>query len=206
MRIIVAVFLALICCSYNVKGQFIDSIRQAFTEKPKLDVRFGARNSFITTKHAKIFGVKVGLNYNNTVKIGVGYNWLLSDIERVNKVFNNETEEEIISKLKFNYVSPYIEYVFLQHKKWETSIPVSIGFGAVNYKSTNVAFTTTKKFVLLYEPYMMAQYKFTRYTGVGFGVGYRLLVLGNSAMNENFNSPIYVLKFKVFFSDIYRDI
>lgn len=191
-------------------SQFLDSIQTSFQHRPRLDFRIDTRNSFITTQFARILGVKVGLDFNNRVKVGLGYNRLISDIER--KQFlrvNDIVVDTIAANLDFEYLSPYMEYTFFREGKWEMSIPVLIGVGRSRFGYTGLdgkkAFSKGQ-LVILYEPYMTGQYRFLNWFALGAGVGYRLLFVGSGSVQENFNSPIYVLKFKFYFGDLYRTV
>ena len=185
-------------------------IKSSFRHKPKPDVRLDTRNSFITNSAAKIRGIKLGLDFNKTVKLGIGYNWLASELEDERAYLAADGERYTAPhRLRFTYVSPYIEYTFFREGRWEASIPVHLGLGSARYAFTDHLGqdrTTAANTILLYEPYMTCQYKPSRYFGIGVGTGYRLLFAGNRRMPENFNSPIYVVKFNLLFGEIVKDL
>ena len=192
------------------ESPFITGIKSSFQHKPKPDIRFDTRNSFITTRVAKMRGIKLGLDFNKTVKVGIGYNWLASDLTEDRSYLTANGERYTAPhRLSFGYVSPYIEYTFFREGRWEAGIPVHIGLGSARYKYTDVYGqdrSTEANTILLYEPYMTCQYKPIRYFAIGVGTGYRLLFAGNRNMPENFNSPIYVLKFNLLFGEIVKDL
>lgn len=195
---------------YGQTDGFFEGITGSFQHKPTPDLRFDSRNSFITTRVAKIRGLKAGLDFNKTVKVGIGYNWLSSDMIR-NRTYLSSTGEQLLADhaLKFAYISPYFEYTFFKEKRWEASIPVQLGIGTARYIYTDNLGSDQKtkaRGIFLYEPHMTCLYKPIRYAGIGVGTGYRLLLAGNRAMPENFNSPIYVIKFKLMFGEIMQDL
>ena len=49
-----------------------------------------------------------------------------------------------------------------------------------------------------------AQYKITRFFGLGAGIGYRQMLSENDKIREALNSPLYVLKIKVFIGEFFR--
>lgn len=209
--IFVIALISFFTISFAQTGEpFIDSIRVSFKHQPRIDVRADARTSFITAKPARIFGVKLGLNFNDKVQVGVGYNWLISDIRKDRKVLINGELLRIDSRLVLRYVSPYIEYTYYKSPKLELSIPVMFGFGFSRYTAANSFYKfvpdTDKRFVMFYEPYSVGLYKPIPWVGLGFGVGYRLLFFGNNSISENLNSPIYVFKIKVLLGEIYRSL
>ena len=203
------IFFVLMCTCIS-RGQaqdytnFQEHIRESFRSKPGLDIRVDLRNSFITTRLAQVRGVKLGLDYNSTVKLGLSYNWLESDIIR--KVTDDQGNA-IGANLKYRYIAPYFEYAFYRKDPWEISIPVHLGLGLANYEYRQTQLVRLpSRFILGYEPYMVARYVVLKYFGIGAGVGYRLVFIGNSALQENFNSPIYVFKFQLLLGRIWSDI
>ena len=187
---------------------FIDTIKSSFYNKPKLDLRADARTSFISTKPARIFGLKLGLNFNDKVQVGVGYNWLISDIKKDRKIVINGSIELVDSRLLLQYVSPYFEYTYYNSPTLELSIPVMLGLGYSRYTAASSFYQfvpdSKKNVVMFYEPYSVGIYKPIPWVGIGFGVGYRLLFIGNKSISENLNSPIYVFKLKLLVGVLYR--
>jgi len=196
---------------HHGKSQFFDAIEESFNHKPKLDAKFDSRNSFIGAKYARIFGVKLGLDYNETFKVGIGYNWLSSDIHRDLTVtdFSSNESYSVNSQYHLSYFSPYAEYVFYKKDPWEISILVLVGGGFARYSYWDINWNrvvTDPSFVFLYEPYMTAQYRVMKYFGLGAGVGYRLAMSSDKFSRTRLNSPIYVFKLKIFASEIYEDL
>ncbi|MDQ3190503.1 MAG: hypothetical protein M3Q58_02830 [Bacteroidota bacterium] len=190
-------------------AQIFDTIAASFHHKPHFEIKLDTRNSFITTQRAKIFGLKMGFEYNETVKLGIGYNQLTSTITREKAILNGFQEiDKVQSALKFVYVSPYFEYVFHRNKKWEHTIPLQLGFGNswYEYKHEGKKIRENYRPIILYEPAMTTQYKILPWIGVGVGLGYRILLLNNRSIDENFNSPIYVFRVKVFLGEIVKAI
>lgn len=179
-------------------AQMFDSISASLKHPPKFYGNYDTRNSFITNEIAKIQSVKIGVTYNKQFTLALGYNWLNTDFE---SRINNNTP----AKLKLRFVTPFVEYAFVEKKNWQVTIPVHLGFGYSFYQDKQDKIYQ-RNFVVIYEPSMTATYRFLKYFGVGAGVGYRVMLIGNNEINEQFNSPIYVLKTKIFFGDIYKDL
>lgn len=175
-----------------------ESIGESLKEKPKLYFNFSTRNSFITNQYAKVRDIKAGLTYNKQFTLALGYSWLNSNFETTLKDGNN-------AKLKMRYITPYIEYSFLEKNNIEVTIPVHLGLGVSFYEDEDKK-QYNKSFILTYEPAMTLTYRLLKYFGVGGGIGYRIMLIGNNSINENFTSPIYLLKTKLFIGDIYNDI
>lgn len=204
------IFFALIlfCCSLDTYAQFFDSIKVAMHNKPSVDFRFDSRTSFITTHPAKISGVKIGLAFNKTVKLGVGYNWLNTSLFKHSFTTDQSgITRKVTYKLILNYISPYFEYTYFNARKFELSIPVMIGLGKTKYTPLEYWLNVkpiNSAFLLLYEPTSIAVYKVFPWLGLGLGIGYRLVLIGNRTINDNMNSPIYVYKVKFYPSELLK--
>lgn len=203
-KIIVFIFLLLLKI-HPLSAQFIDSIKASLKQKPKFTFRFDNRNSFISTKSPVINGFKVGIEFAHTLRLGTGYHRLASDFYKPQIIKSNSSVVDTVkSLLKLNYISNYVEYVFYKKNKWEFSFPLSIGIGNTHYEFlyNNTEFQRDKKIVVICETGVSGDYKLFSWIGIGMGAGYRLMIIDNKAIDENFNSIIFILKIKLFLSEI----
>lgn len=187
------------------RAQLLDSIALFTGKPPKPAVKLDTRGSFIRNQAVRLFGVKAGLEHAGRVQYGIGYSFLLSPVERPMEV---EGQGEVMTRLRFGYVTPYFEYAFYQRGPWEARIPVQfgIGGGSLTYRDEEGRKRKLRgATVFLYEPSMTIQYRFLRYFGVGAGWGYRLAFTG-ADLGENLTAPIYLFGLKVFFGDLWRDM
>ena len=180
-------------------AQLFDSIRSSLDYKPKFLVKFDTRNSFISNQYAKIHGIKVGLSFNKTTNIGIGYHWMPN--RSIDFSFHNSKNVD----LKFGYAVAFFEYNFYKSKHWSGEIPVQIGLGKAQYTDTDLAIIKASSWIIIYEPAMTVEYKFLRYFGLGGGVGFRLAIKSNQQIKESFTAPEYILRVKIYFGDIYKD-
>lgn len=201
----IAVFLILLCCSSNLLGQqFEEELKEALKEQPKFEFKLDSRNAFISNTGVRVFGFKLGLNFDDKLSFGLGYNQLWSNPS--NELFWDGAAFD--AEVNYYYFSPYVEYTFYRDEKWEFSIPVQFGLGESWYElnRTHQQIIRSRNFVLSYEPAITVQYSFLKYFGLGAGVGYRLMIVPNNSIDEQFTSPVYIFKFKIFFQDIYQDL
>ncbi|MFH2095857.1 MAG: hypothetical protein ABIJ16_09145 [Bacteroidota bacterium] len=199
----------LFLAAQTVYPQFTDEIINSLQTKPRPTFRFDNRNSIISTRGARINSIKWGLEYNHVFTLGFGYEWLGSEINRNFYVQSTDgITDTVNSALKMNYMSLFAEYVFYRDKKWECFLPISFGIGDAHYsyEYNNEIFRKNHCLILVYETNITVQYRVIRWIGVGAGTGYRLMIKGNNMMDENFNSPIYILKMKIYFGDIYTEL
>lgn len=183
---------------------FEEELRTAMKSKPTFEFKLDSRNAFISNTGVRVFGFKLGLNYDDKLSLGLGYNKLWS--HPTNQI--NYEGVEYKANIDYYYISPYLEYTFYRDDVWEFSIPVQFGLGEswYEFESETSKHNIHRKFVLSYEPAITVQYTFLKYFGLGAGVGYRLMIVPNRSIDEQFTSPVYIFKFKIFFQEIYRDI
>jgi hypothetical protein len=196
--------IGLLCFCSTINAQLIDSIADSFKHKPTLYFNWGSQYSFISNEFANIKWVKAGVDYAGTTKIGIGYNWLAPNPEKIKNI------EGIYynSFLHFNYGSVFIEYSYWKTYRWEASIPVQIGIGKAYYSYVDnyyIKQKTSKSWFILYEPITTITYRFLRYFGAGGGIGYRLVLMDRKDIKETLASPLLVIKTKLFFGDLWHD-
>jgi len=194
-----------ILCAFSARAQVLDSIRLFIQERPKLIVKLDSRGSFISNENVKLLGVKVGLEHVGRFQYGIGYTFLKTPVSQVSSV---EGQGEVTTRLRFGYVTPYVEYAFYERKHWEVRIPVQLGFGGGSLVYNDAEGQKQQlghTFVFLYEPSMTVQYRFLKYFGVNVGWGYRL-VFTHVDLDERLTAPIYLYGIKVFFGDLWHDI
>ncbi|MBK7856607.1 MAG: hypothetical protein IPJ79_18460 [Bacteroidetes bacterium] len=196
-------FASIICCS----AQFLDTLKRSFQTKPKLFFQLDSYNSIVTGARANAKGIKTGLDFNKKIRLGIGYFWLNPDV--VEKRIIND-DDTVRAQLKSSYLTLGAEYVLLNDNPWQVTVPVHFGFGKSYFIYPD---TTTGKDeriysnpIVLFEPAVTGHYKVIKWVGVGFGVGYRIMLKNNPEVRDNFNSPIYVLRIKIFFDEIYYSV
>ncbi|MCB9364713.1 MAG: hypothetical protein H6587_09105 [Flavobacteriales bacterium] len=187
-------------------GVFEEDFRTSFKTKPKLDVKLDTRFSFIAASDIRTTGVKLGLSFNREFKMGLGYNRLISPSK------SSIIKEDVKYKadLYYEYISPYLEYIYHNSKKWEFNISIQFGIGRGYYQYFNALTEAKEKvnqsFILSYEPSMLIDYKIVRWVGIGSGIGYRLVLYKNKNISEHLTSPVFIFKAKIYLGEIVRTI
>ena len=205
-------YLFLLSCPLILSGQFDknepivfeNEFRKSFHAKPKLDVKFDNRVSFIRDNKVKTIGIKIGLSFRRKFKVGLGLNDMLLP---VHSTYTTDADTAIPVNLEYFYFSPYIEYVYFNTKKWEFSLSTQLGIGSASYQYKDANGKKVKlneSAVLSYEPAMLIDYKIIRWIGIGTGVGYRLVFYKSPGIKEKFSSPEYVIKIKIYLGEIVR--
>lgn len=186
------------------KAQTADSIGSILNSPGRFFLKFDTKNSFITNTRADIWGVKTGIQFARKIKTGIGYSWLHTKLEK-NIIITPDT---VSALLTFNYPELYFEYVFYSTRRWEFSIPLQLAAGNsfYRYSLNGSKFVQDKHIMMLYEPAVSLQYKIVRWFGIGGDIGYRLVLVRNKAIPENFNSPLYSFKALIYYDELYEMI
>lgn len=200
--------LLFVLCLSAAKAQHLDSIRNSFKQEPSFYINLVSHNSFIGGRLASVTGLKVGLSYGQLVKVGVGLFGLTNPYFRkiIVRTPDGLRDTAVSSELKFGYFSVFVDYTIYQKRRWMFSVPLQVGFGGSSYqyfKKDEGLITLNSGGILLFEPAVVGHYKITRWFGVGLGAGFRLMLVPNYKLKENFTSPIYVLKLKIFLGELY---
>jgi hypothetical protein len=191
------------------KSQIMDSLDLYFSTKPKFIFKFDSRHSYVSHTPTKVFGFKTGLDFRKKIRIGIGYHELEGP-RYIDHVIDSMGVilDTVPAILHMNYISVFIEYVIFNEKKWEISLPFQWGFGSSKYEYTHggEGYNLLRRPISVFEPTIEGHYKIIPFVGIGAGIGYRFMLLNNKEIEEKFNSPIYILKIKVFLGDIYKAI
>lgn len=197
--------LSTILISFNSYAQFFDSIEVALTHKPTLDLKLESRNSFFANEWALISGIRVGLNFNETFKTGLGYSWLRKEIRHEISVDGQNVQADYF----FHYGTVYGEYTFYDEKPFSMTIFASIGGGRAwdrYIDNQGERQTANSSFVFVYEPYMTGMVDVLKYFKVGAGMGFRIALSDDKYSRQKLNTLIYVFKLQVKISDIMDDM
>ena len=185
-----------------------DSIRLSFNQKARFVVAFDSRNSFITNKRAEIFGLKLGVEFGKKFGIGISGHVLYASKSHFYKTYPVLTPEgkpgTIEAQLKMFYIAYYAEYIFHDSEHWKFSVPLQLGIGRSNYAYTynNEREVADKHLIIVYEPIVNGEYKLFRWLSITAEIGYRIMLINNPAVKENFNSPTYSAGISISYSEV----
>lgn len=188
----------------------LDSIRLSFNQKWRFVVGVDSRNSFISNERAEILGLKLGVQFGKKIEIGISGHLMNGRNSHFYKNYAvtspSNTTEIVKAQLKLFYVAYYAEYIFFNSKYWKFSVPLQLGMGRssylYSYNRKNVR--TDRHLVLIYEPIIATEYKIFRWLSATAEVGYRIMLINNPAIKENFNSPTYSLGASISFTELYK--
>ena len=191
--------------SFHTSAQFFDTIQTSLQYKPRLEFKLESRNSFFANEWAIISGVRVGLDFHKTFKVGMGYNWLRKEIQHPITI----SDKQVNADYFFHYGVFYGEYTFYQVKPFSMSIYASVGGGRSWDRYIDVngeRQTANSSFILVYEPYMTGMVDVLKYFSVGGGMGFRLVATGSEFSRSRLNTLIYVFKLQVKVAELMDDL
>lgn len=201
------IFFLLLFFATALHAQLLDSIKVSLGKKPTLRGGIYSRYTFIDGFQKPILGLKIGLSYNNTVRFYVGGSYLKYPYYSLLPITAGSATVKAPSQVRFWYLFEFTEFVFHRTNKWEFSIPLQVGIGAVNvsYLYNNITYRQKPRMLFLYEPAISFHYKVFYWVGIGADVGYRYMLVNNRKdIGVKFSSPVYTFRTIIFWGEIYK--
>lgn len=190
-----------------------NSIGSSEKHKIKPYFQLDSYYSFIGNRSADVIGFKAGIEWNKKWRFAAGYNQIKSDIVESKVLPNSELNyainDTMRAQLYLSYFPVMAEYVFYDKDAWQLSAPVNLGYGRSYFQYYGLNNEKRRIFehgVLVSELGINAQYKVIKWFGLGAGVGYRVMLLNNPAIDTKFSSPIFSFRVKLFLGAIYNSI
>lgn len=165
-----------------------------YSNKPKPLLRLDTRNSFVANAPVRIRGIQFGAKFGDKLQLGLGFHSNRWSKELPKSEYTGNT-------VLLDYISLFMEYQFYEKGKFFASYPMQIGFGDI-FTVDNEKNALNHKFLMSYEALLVVNYKPIDFASVGLGLGYRFLLAGNGSQGLNYNSPIYSVKFNLYFEEI----
>jgi hypothetical protein len=171
-----------------------NSFEGVFEGKPKATAKWDTWGTFIGGRTFNTQALKLGAEFNETLVLGLGYNWLS------NGFYKNVDLENGSSKLcefELRYFGPYAEFDFFKSGHWKGTLPIQLGFGKSFLKYNDAEGNRIKLNegrVILYEPAMSFSYDIANLFEVGAGFGYRIMLKNNNYIDQRLTSPNFVVR------------
>jgi hypothetical protein len=170
---------------------------------------FDGKKSFISSQKASVFGFKLGLQYKNKFRTGLGL-YFQGEPATENYTFNEGATRTVAAKLDFTYLTLFYEPIVFKNKRWELSVPTQLGIGTAQLSYIDSTQAIPQKTIIysksagVTEVVFMAEYKLFRWIGFGSGVGLRAMITEDEVIKKSLNSPIYVFKVRILFGELYK--
>jgi hypothetical protein len=161
------------------------------------------RNGFIRSDEAHVVGFRAGVELNQKYRFGVGYHYLSSEIIRSIPVNTENATFNTNARVHLRYGSISGEYILFTNELWQISAPVVLGAGASYYEPPASKYAETKgKFTMVIEPAVTIQYNIIPFIGIGTGIGYRFMPLGDTNLRSVFATPVYDVRLKLLLNEV----
>jgi len=185
----------------------------SFKNKPSFFINLDRTSSFVAGKAATTNELRLGLDFKKKVRLGLGIASLASDVVvPKNIVTESGTDSSLNAKLSLTYLTLSSEYTLYDSKRWQVTTPMVLGIGSAyfTYYEWKGDEILTKKLdeggIVLLSPSVIATYRILRWFGISGGIGYRVMLKNNQRIGEEFNSPIYVIRLRIFMGEIYKSV
>ncbi len=154
----------------------------------------------------KVSGVRLGLSFRRKLRVGIGYSWLSTEVvdeKQITDVYGNIRFTD--QYFKFGYFCYYADFVFHKTKRWQLSVPIQVGTGMywTQYNDGLRLVKSKKRLLLFYEPGITAQFKITRWLGLGVDVCARLALRNTNIVGNKLNSFVLAPKLLIWFDQIF---
>ena len=198
--------------NFSVNAQLVDTIKYSLHQKPKIFITLASFNTYIDRQYANIFRLKMGLSYNQRIRLGIGYSNLANNaVVSIIHVTENNYEYNTNGRLNFSFVSLSAEYFFYTSYPWQFTItPLHFGAGGANYEYINRTehtntFTPTET-IILYQPEISAQFSIFSWLGVGATTGYRVTLYRSGKSIQHLDAPLFAVDIRLFLEDLYKTV
>ncbi len=188
---------------YVAQFNHVDSIKIALKTTPKFLLKLDSKFSFVSNQLVTMRGIKAGANFDDKIKLGIGYSWMKNNFvfDSPTSIINNEVYD-----LRYSYISVFGDYNFYIHNKWSYIINTDLAVVKLGYKNKKNKTSDYVAYGAVIEPSLIAEYNVIKYIVVGAGAGYRFVFRESRSIAEQFSAPIFIIRFKIDFPKIYKDV
>jgi hypothetical protein len=194
----------------NAKAEFPQSVSESLHQKPKLFFSFTGYTSFIKGDWATFSGLRGGLNFNNTLKFGLGISHLNSSVVTPIHIKENNLDYSTNGSLKFIYGEASVEYIFYDQAPWQFSVPVSVGCGSAHYNyisRSNYELTNSSDYTLwILQPEANAQYTILKWIAANASLGYLSSLHAPAEIKGSISSVTFSIGFRLFLDEIWKSM
>ena len=168
------------------------------TKKYKFNFQLDNRISSIRGNTITLFGAKIGVQYKNLTRFGVGASFIVNPVEI--RYINKQTKLEEVNSINFWYGSFFNDWILYKNDNWECFVSEQIGFGKPSFVRLAGDEVVTDVAIPLFVNEISGQINYKMYSWLGFGagIGYRNILNSNSKLKTALDAPIYILKIIIY--------
>ena len=192
------IFFVILFCASELFSQaqpvnLRDSFKGVFEGKPSVTAKWDTWGTFVGGRTFNTQALKAGAEFNETLVLGLGYNWLSNGVYKNVNVDGNSQ----LCEFELRYFGPYAEFDFFKKNHWKGTLPIQLGFGRSFLKYSDDdgnRLQLNEGSVVLYEPAMSFSYDIANLFEVGAGFGYRIMLKNNNSIDQRLTSPNFVVR------------
>ena len=173
-------FLFLLISPFLLTSQF-NNLTTSLNSIPTLGFKFETKYFILEDDFSQIREFKPYLEFNKSLRFGVGYCRLKKSRGRI---------------LKFSALTFFSEYLLNFNRFWAAEIPFDFGLGRI--KNNSVGFYS------FFEPSFIIEYSGFRFFNLGFGTGLRLSLHDRNVYNNDLTVQTLILRFNLKFIEIFK--
>lgn len=168
------------------------------TKKYKFNFQLDNRISSIRGNTITLFGGKIGVQYKNLTRFGVGASFIVNPVEI--RYINKQSKLEEVNSINFWYGSFFNDWILYKNDNWECFVSEQIGFGKPSFVRLAGDEVVTDVAIPLFVNEISGQINYKMYSWLGFGagIGYRNILNSNSKLKSALDAPIYILKIIIY--------
>ena len=159
----------------------INDIIPSFKTTPTLGFKFETKYFILDDNISQLRELKPYLEFNNIVRLGIGYCWLKKSRGRL---------------LRFNAFNFFAEYLINFNKFWSAEVPLDFGLGKIK--------THNNGFYAFFEPSFIIEYRGFKQFNLGIGTGMRLTVHNRSIYENSLTVQTLIARVNFKFVEIYK--
>jgi hypothetical protein len=202
-RLLLIVFVLFIAGQSIAQNSWRDSLKTAFDNPEGIYATFHNRNKLFFGETIRLYGVLVGVNFDDKVRVFGGL-YGFSNQDKVVYINSPRFQDDTVTRLSnTRNFSVGIEYTYKQYNKFSLTIPLMVGIGGLDYSYRN------RTNLISYESHMFmplefgtnAYYDFLNWLGLKGGVGYRIALGNREAIRLTapyYNFGIRFMPFKLY--------
>lgn len=206
MKPCIAIACVLLTMASVVNAQLLDTLNYSWQQPRKPFFGLDFSKSFGNNFGADVYGYRGGVVQNKRLYYGLGYYRLNTDkVANLNVTDASGNDTVVPGKLKLRFITLNAEYVFFKTRKFQTSVPLNIGFGHSffqYFKQRSETEKTAKNNTALCTFGIAANYKLVSWAGIGLGTSFATTLGTNKSNNQNFNALTYSFGLKIFLDDL----
>lgn len=175
-------------------------------KKYKFNFQLDNRFSSIRGRNITLFGAKIGLQYKNLTRFGIGTSFIINPVET--NYINKKTKLEESNIINLWYGSIFNDWILYKKHNWECFVTEQIGFGEPSFEHDVNSETVSNLAVPIAVNEISGQinYKLFSWAGLGVGFGYRNLWNGNAKLKNTLDAPIYIVKLIIYPESILKKL